>query len=256
MYHHASHAAAGIEARGIGFTVRDALHIPTFLRHEAVWMCAHKALRSLPTPRETMKLYLLFLLMATATVFSPGPGVVMTLTNAIRYGFKGTFGGILGISVGALIVAAISATSVGVILATSALAFSVMKYIGAAYLVYLGIKLWRAPAFKFANAPTREAGMAKRFAEGLSLQVTNPKAIFFFLSVFPQFIDHAQPYLGQFVLLVLTYSALVVCIHCFYAFTAQRAKNWLMSERGGRTVNKAGGATFMLFGAMLATAKR
>lgn len=69
-----------------------------------------------------MKLYPLFLFMATLTVLSPGPGVIMTLTNSLRYGTKGTFGGILGISFGALVVAAISATSLGIVLAASALA--------------------------------------------------------------------------------------------------------------------------------------
>lgn len=203
-----------------------------------------------------MKLYPLFLLMATATVFSPGPGVVMTLTNAIRYGFRSTFGGILGIAFGALVVAAISATSVGVILATSAVAFTVMKYIGAAYLIYLGIKLWRAPGFQLDETSVHEADFGRRFLEGLSLQLTNPKAIFFFLSIFPQFIDHSLTYASQFAILVLTYSSLVVLIHCLYALTAQRAKTWLTSEKGGRMVNRAGGATFMFFGAALATAKR
>jgi threonine/homoserine/homoserine lactone efflux protein len=93
-----------------------------------------------------MKLYPLFLLMAAVTVFSPGPGVVMTLTNSLRHGLRGAFGGILGVSFGALVVAAISATSLGVILATSAVAFTTLKLMGAAYLVYLCIKLWRAPA--------------------------------------------------------------------------------------------------------------
>jgi threonine/homoserine/homoserine lactone efflux protein len=203
-----------------------------------------------------MKLYALFLIMATATVFSPGPGVVMTLTNSIRYGFRGTIGGIVGIAFGALVVAAISATSLGVLLATSAVAFRIMKYVGAAYLIYLGIRLWRAPGFKFAETAAHEASFSKRFLEGLSLQLTNPKAIFFFLSIFPQFIDPAAAYAQQFVLLVLTYSALVVVIHCTYAFTAQRAKAWLTSERGGRVVNKAGAVTFMFFGAALATAKK
>jgi homoserine/homoserine lactone efflux protein len=203
-----------------------------------------------------MKLYPLFLLMATATVFSPGPGVVMTLTNAIRYGLRGTIGGILGISFGALIVAAISATGAGVVLATSALPFTIMKYIGAAYLVYLGVKLWRARAVRFDRVSAHEASFRRRFLEGLSLQLTNPKAIFFFLSVFPQFIDHTADYPSQFALLVLTYSALVVLIHCTYALTAQRARHWLISERGGRRLNKIGGACFVLFGAALATAKR
>jgi homoserine/homoserine lactone efflux protein len=203
-----------------------------------------------------MKLYLLFLLMAATTVLSPGPGVVMTLTNALRYGMRGTVGGILGIALGALVVAAISATSLGLLLATSAIAFTVMKLVGAAYLIYLGIKLWRAPPFKFSEQPAHEASFARRFAEGLSLQVTNPKAIFFFLSVFPQFIDPAGNYALQFSTLVLTYCTLVVFIHCTYATFAKYAKNWLTSERGGNAVNKTAGASFVLFGAMLATAKR
>lgn len=203
-----------------------------------------------------MKLYPLFLLMATATVLSPGPGVVMTLTNALRYGLRGTFGGILGISCGALLVAGISATSLGVLLAASALAFTVLKFIGAAYLIYLGIRLWRAPPFRFAEQASHAASFSKRFAEGLSLQLTNPKAIFFFLSVFPQFIDPAAQFATQFSVLVLTYSGLVVLIHCAYACFAQYAKNWLTSDKGGRTVNKAAAATFVFFGAALATAKR
>lgn len=203
-----------------------------------------------------MKLYPLFLLMATATVLSPGPGVVMTLTNSLRYGMKGTIGGIVGISFGALVVATISATSLGILLATSAVAFTAMKFIGAAYLVYLGIKLWKAPAFHFNEKMPHEASFLKRFVEGISLQLTNPKAIFFFLSVFPQFIEASASYSMQFSVLVLTYSFLVIVIHCFYAFFAQRAKGWLTSENGGRVINKAGAVTFVFFGAALATAKR
>lgn len=203
-----------------------------------------------------MKLYALFLLMATATVFSPGPGVVMTITNALRYGIRGTFGGILGIAVGALVVAAISATSLGVLLAASAVAFTTLKFVGAGYLIYLGIRLWRAPPFRFAEQSAHEASLGRRFLEGLSLQLTNPKAIFFFLSVFPQFVDHDKSYPVQFAALVLTYSSLVVVIHCFYAVFAKRAKCWLVSARGGRTVNKTAGTTFVFFGAALALAKR
>lgn len=202
-----------------------------------------------------VKLYLLFTAVAAATVLSPGPGVVMTLTNALRYGMRGTFGGILGIATGALLVAAVSATSLGVLLAASALAFTVIKLLGAAYLIYLGIRLWRAPALKFSEQSAHAANFGKRFLEGLSLQLTNPKAIFFFLSVFPQFIDPEANYAFQFMALVLTYSALVVIIHCAYALFAKRAKNWLTSERGGRSINKAAGAMFLFFGVALATAK-
>lgn len=202
-----------------------------------------------------MKLDPLFLLMATLTVLSPGPGVVMTLTNALRHGRNETLGGILGVATGALVVAAISATGLGLLLATSALAFTALKFVGAAYLVYLGIRLWRAPAFRFEEKATPDVDFGKRFLEGITLQLTNPKAIFFFLSVFPQFIDPARAYVPQFAILVLSYGTLVVIFHCIYAAFARRLKAWLTSSGGGRVVNRVGGTMFIVFGAMLATAK-
>ncbi|WP_166268898.1 LysE family translocator [Marinobacter caseinilyticus] len=204
-----------------------------------------------------MQLYLLFLAMATATVISPGPGVVMTLSNALRFGRRGTVGGILGVAFGALVVAGLSATSLGVLLATSALAFTVLKFIGAAYLIYLGIRLWRAPPLDLNQRPAQVAdSFRKRFMEGVSLQLTNPKVVLFFLSIFPQFIDGHSSYATQFTTLVLTYCALVVAVHLVYALCAKRAKHWLTSERGGRAMNRASGATFMCFGAALASASR
>ncbi len=203
-----------------------------------------------------MNLYLLFLTVATLTVLSPGPGVLMTLTNALRYGLRGTIGGILGIAFGALLVAGISATTLGAVLAASALAFTVLKLAGAAYLIYLGARLWRSPPVPVASEQAHQASFKRRFLEGLSLQLTNPKAIFFFLSVFPQFIEGEAGFVGRFALLVLTYAALVVVIHTGYALFAHQARAWLTSERGGRTVNRLGGATFMCFGVALTFARK
>lgn len=203
-----------------------------------------------------MNLYLLFLTVATLTVLSPGPGVLMTLTNALRYGLRGTIGGILGIAFGASLVAGISATTLGAVLAASALAFTVLKLAGAAYLIYLGARLWRSPPVPVASEQAHQASFKRRFLEGLSLQLTNPKAIFFFLSVFPQFIEGEAGFVRQFALLVLTYAALVVVIHTGYALFAHQARAWLTSERGGRTVNRLGGATFMCFGVALTFARK
>ncbi|MBA5687136.1 LysE family translocator [Rugamonas apoptosis] len=203
-----------------------------------------------------MKLYPLFLMMATITVLTPGPGVVMTLTNTLRYGLRRALGGILGIAAGALVVAGLSATGLGILLSTSATAFTAMKLLGAAYLLYLGIRLWRSPAFHFTARESGNARFARFFAEGLSLQLTNPKAIFFFLSVLPQFIDAHVSFASQFLILVLTYSGLVVAIHCLYGVLAQRAETWLTSERGGKIISKTGAITFMLFSVGLASTSR
>jgi len=200
--------------------------------------------------------YLLFIFIATATILSPGPGVLLTLTNAIRYGVSGAIGGILGIAFGTFIVAGISATSVGVILATSAMAFNIMKFIGAAYLVYLGVKMWRAPISKLDLSGAGKKGLKNQFIEGLTIQITNPKAVFFFMSIFPQFIDYDSDYVGQFALLVVTYSSLNLVIHFLYAQLARTARRWLSSEKGRRIMNRAGGGTFVLFGIGLASANR
>jgi len=203
-----------------------------------------------------METYLLFLLVATVTILSPGPGVLLTLTNSIKYGTTGAIGGIFGIAFGTFIVASISATGVSVILATSALAFNIMKYIGALYLIYLGIKLWNSEITQIDITKKCTRNIKKQFLEGLIIQITNPKAIFFFISIFPQFINFTSGYIGQFLLLVITFSMLNLIIHFMYSYIAKNARQWLSSKRGGKIVNKAGGGTFMLFGIGLASANR
>lgn len=203
-----------------------------------------------------MDAYLLFLIIATATVLSPGPGVMLTLTNAIRYGVSGAIGGILGIACGTFIVAGISATSLGVLLATSTVAFSITKFIGAVYLIYLGIRLWRSPGAKLCTQSAAIRSRRHQFIEGLTMQITNPKAVFFFMSVFPQFIDFSKNYVSHFALLVITYSSLVVIIHILYANLGKTARHWISSDKGGRMINRIGGGTFIGFGVGLATANK
>jgi len=95
-----------------------------------------------------------------------------------------------------------------------------------------------------------------QFLEGITLQVTNPKAVFFFMSIFPQFINYSSEFIGQFILLVVTYSSLVLIIHFMYAHLAKKARKWLSSPKGGKIVNRAGGGTFMFFGVGLASANK
>jgi homoserine/homoserine lactone efflux protein len=202
-----------------------------------------------------MKLYPVYLVVAAVTVLSPGPGVVMTLTNSLHCGLKGAFGGILGISFGALLIAAVSATSLGVVLASSATVFAIAKYLGAAYLVYLGFRAWLAPALQIQVEPSSTFGFKRNFLKGMTLQFTNPKAIFFFLSVLPQFIDRELNFAVQLSLMGLTYSLLIIVIHWMYALGAQRSRLWLASETGGFFINRLSGTIFVAFGVLLAVSK-
>ncbi|MEH6564367.1 MAG: LysE family translocator [Halopseudomonas sp.] len=202
-----------------------------------------------------MDAYLLFLIITVATVMSPGPGVLLTLTNAIRFGVQGAIGGILGLAVGAFLIAGASATGLGILLATSAAAFTALKFVGAAYLIYLGIKLWRAPPATI-ELRVSSRSLGRQFAEGLGLQLTNPKAVFFFLSILPQFVTYDSAHVGQFALLVCTYSVVLVVVHLIYAGLAKSTRQWLASDSGGRLVNRLGGGTFLCFGLGLAATSR
>ena len=197
-----------------------------------------------------------FLVMAVVTIATPGPGVVMTLTNTARFGLRNALGGILGLAAGIFCVATLSATSLGVLLASSAQAFAIVKYAGAAYLVYLGIRLWRAPSRPVADLAANPATFRRRFASGIGLQLTNPQAILFFMSVLPQFIDASTPFVPQFALLVCTFSALLVIIHLTYATGARIARGWLRHPSAGRWINRTSGSAFIFFGLMLAGTRR
>ncbi|HIP94386.1 MAG TPA: LysE family translocator, partial [Leucothrix sp.] len=91
---------------------------------------------------------------------------------------------------------------------------------------------------------------------GLFVSVLNPKPIFFFMSLFPQFINHEQSYLLQFSYLTLTFCTMVVVVHTVYTLGANSIKGWLLSSKGSKTVNRVGGSVFVLFGFGLATSQR
>jgi threonine/homoserine/homoserine lactone efflux protein len=202
-----------------------------------------------------MNHYGVFLALAATAVLSPGPGVALTITNSLRYGVNNALAGIFGLAVGALILAAISASGVGIILAASSIAFTIMKYVGAAYLFYLGVKMWLSPeATAKVQTPTA-ANRRIRFLEALSLQLSNPKAIFFFVSIFPQFIDTASPSLMQFSGLVFSYCFLIFIIHSLYALLASKASRWLSSSKGNQALSRIGGTAFIFFGLALASSK-
>lgn len=195
-----------------------------------------------------------YLLIASLTIASPGPGIVLSISNSLKYGLTGALPGILGVAGGMFLVAIVSATSMGALLASSVTAFAIAKSLGAAYLIYLGVKLLRSSSVKLGGdsaaqglRPTRAA----RFKEGMVMTLSNPKPILFFIALFPQFIDVTSPYVGQFMLLASTFCMLVVLIHSTYAVFAYAIKAQIMSAGGFTIINRIGGICFLLFAAMI-----
>lgn len=203
-----------------------------------------------------MESYLLYITIASATIASPGPGIVLTVSNSISYGFKGAVPGIAGVAIGMLCIAIMSATSLAVILATSALAFTVLKYIGAAYLIYLGIKMWCSSSTLNINSKGKIVSARKRFIDGFLITLLNPKPIFFFMALFPQFINPTKSYTFQFFALALTFSALVVIIHFCYALFSQSVRVRLSIPKGSQILNKISGGFYMFFGVGLAVTNK
>jgi threonine/homoserine/homoserine lactone efflux protein len=195
----------------------------------------------------------LFLAAAATVIATPGPGVMLTITNAARFGARRSFAGILGISLGGALMATVSATGVGLLLATSPRAFTALQYAGAAYLIWLGVKLWRsAPRAAEPGTVAEPSAGERRFMEALALQVTNPQAIVFFVAVFPQFVDPEAARIPQFMALIACWALLVVAIHSAYALAASRAAG-LLNRPGARgMLQRAGGMAFMAFGVALA----
>lgn len=205
----------------------------------------------------------MFIGMATLTILSPGPGVLKSLTNAITYGRREAFIGILGLVCGVFCVACLSASSLGVVLASSENAFRLIRLAGALYLVYLGLRMLYAPAGLSLVKPQQPARFSlkakpgglsrmlnRRFLEGLVLQFSNPKALIFFLAVLPQFIDRQQAYLPQFALLLATFCLLLALIHSLYVLAAERAAGWIRTAGSG-LLSKLSAAAFLTFALLL-----
>ncbi|MCA2017659.1 LysE family translocator [Vibrio tritonius] len=177
-----------------------------------------------------METYFSFAAIALAVVYMPGPGTLKSITNAINFGLRGSIVGISGLTLGVCAVAVFSATSLGILLVSSPKAFNIVSYCGAAYLLYLGIKLWFTR--RQDQAISVELTFKKRrvFGEGILLQFSNPNAILFFFSIFPHFIKPEENYVMQFSVLVGIFSLAFICAHSTYAFLAYKAKNLFLGH--------------------------
>lgn len=198
-------------------------------------------------------MYLMLVLVATAT---PGPAVLFIITNSTLYGWRRAVFAALGNIVGLLCLGIIAVTGLGAILETSETVFNVIKYAGAAYLVYLGIKLYLQKgldvnAMQYQLMPVN-ASAFKIFFQALGVALSNPKAIVFLTALFPQFLNINIPLLPQFLRLIATLMIFSFSFLMLYALLAHTVKNWLIKPDRIKTVSRASGAIFIGFGVLLA----
>jgi homoserine/homoserine lactone efflux protein len=200
--------------------------------------------------------WLLFCSVALLVTFSPGPAVLLAISNAIAVGPRRAMISSMGNGFGLFIISGVAMAGMGVVLATSATAFMLLKLAGALYLVYLGIKQWRSKTSIVADAPVA-LGAAnpnsfwKLFRQGLTVALTNPKAILFFSALFPQFITPGEPVAIQFTVLTTSFVACAMLAHLFYANLARLLKTQLATPGRARLFNRISGGAFVLLGLSL-----
>lgn len=206
-----------------------------------------------------LDLWLLTFATAIGLSLTPGPNGLLALTHGARFGLRPTIATILGGALGFLILIAASLAGMGALLAASEEVFTAAKWVGAAYLAWLGIGLWRAPAtalqgpLPLAQGADPAAHPARLFADGLFVALSNPKALLFYAAFLPQFMRPEATYATQLVLLGGTFLAVEIAYELLLAGLAVRAAPWL--HRHGRAFNRATGATFVAVGAVIASAR-
>lgn len=178
----------------------------------------------------------LFLTAATILAISPGPGIFYVLTRSIKGGRSEGFASVLGTAIGGLVHVIAAAFGLSILIATSAVAFTVVKYAGAAYLIYLGIRtLLRRDAVAIESS-IRSSNAQDAVFQGIVTEVLNPKTAIFFLAFIPQFIDPAQLIFPQFILLgcisVLLNSSVDVLVVLFAGPLGQRLQKSIRLRRG------------------------
>jgi homoserine/homoserine lactone efflux protein len=188
----------------------------------------------------TFKTWLLFLAMETALSLSPGPAVFYVVSQGVRGALRRTLPAAAGILTANGLYFALSATSLGAIIAASARFFTVAKWVGAIYLIYLGIKALRSAGSMHSVAlgvegAGNEGDLRGVYLGALTLQLANPKALLFFLALLPQFIDPSVSVAPQMLILAATSMLPELCILTTYGWLAHRAVH--ASARFGVTGN-------------------
>ena len=194
--------------------------------------------------------WLLYLVAAFGLSLTPGPNSLLVLTHGALHGHRRTLFTVAGGATGFTLLIALSMLGIGALLQASASALSLLKWLGGAYLVWLGVQLWRAPAITLApDTGAPQARNSALFRQGLLTAVSNPKALLFYGAFLPQFIDPTRDLLTQFAIMAMVFVVVEIGVEWALAMMAHRVRSWL--QRLGRRFNRICGGMFVVMGLSL-----
>jgi homoserine/homoserine lactone efflux protein len=215
-----------------------------------------------------LQTWLIYLLATTGLSLSPGPNSLLALTHGALHGWRRTLFTIAGGAVGFVVLIGLSLFGIGALLKASPMGLVALKWVGGAYLVWLGVQVWRSPPIGAslgaglgsapatgpgANAATDAAGTSPTGGalawQGALAALTNPKGVLFFAAFLPQFVDPGRSLWAQFAVMAGTFAVIETLTELGIAATAARLRPWL--DRVGQRFNQVCGGLFMLIGAAL-----
>ncbi|QND52389.1 LysE family translocator [Phyllobacterium sp. 628] len=188
--------------------------------------------------------WLAFVAASAILLAIPGPTILLVISYALGHGRRFAAATVAGVALGDFTAMTASMLGLGALLAASAAIFTVLKWVGAAYLIYLGVKLWRAPV---ANTGTSDAAYQNESALRIFLHTyvvtaLNPKSIIFFVAFLPQFLDTTRPVFTQMVIFETTFLVLATLNAGTYALMASMARQTIRKPKVQRIVNRTGGS--------------
>ena len=197
---------------------------------------------------ETWSIYLGAVVLIACT---PGPNVLYVTTRSIRFGLGPAFIGMAGCLAALVLMLTGSIAGLSALLLALPDTFNMLKIAGAAYLVYLGIQLWREPVELDATPQPSGASIGVLLRDGFLVGISNPKLLIFAAAFFPQFIDPARAWGPQFALMVATFVGVELFFYSIYALGGRKLADRLMHGVWRRRLNRASGLVFIGFGAAL-----
>ena len=207
----------------------------------------------------TILTILTFTFVAVAVIVTPGPTVLLALSNGSRYGVRSACAGMLGAMMSDFILIGAAALGLGALLAASEFWFTVVKWIGVGYLAFLGVMLLRSRGLlseRMNTAADGDPGLAGSiFRKSFLVAVTNPKGYLFTSALLPQFINPSQPQITQYVILALVFAAIDFSIMFGYAMLGSRAVR-LLRKSGALWLDRLCGATLLALAGSLAFYRR
>lgn len=200
-------------------------------------------------------IYFAFVVATTIMIALPGPSVLLTVAHSISFGWRHALSTVAGATMGIavqLIVAAIGLTS---LLNAVAEAFEWLRWAGAAYLVYLGVRQWRSAGepLRFVTASVSRTNLC---VQGLVITIPNPKSLIFIAAFLPQFIDTARPLGLQFAFIVPTFLVITFAVTSVWALVAGNVSGYLKHQKAFQSVSRTAGGLMIIAGMGLALARR